>query len=173
MLAQNQVACFCSSALVVLARISFPSESQTNLVRGWPAIMLMRKNCGLPMRTFLPKLAALLIVIPSALRGISILDFSNGFADSASTLNFNNSARISGTRATITDGGFLETGSVWSKNKFDVRKFTCQFTFQITPPPPNSLEAGFTFAIQRAGNTVFGYPYESLAYDPIAPKLSV
>ena len=118
-----------------------------------------------------PKLAALIILIPSALCADSTLDFSSGFADSASVLNFNNSARISGTRAAITDGGFLEAGSVWSKNTIDVRRFTCQFTFQITPPPPNSLEAGFTFAIQRAGNTVVGWPFESLAYNPIAPSL--
>ena len=133
--------------------------------------MLMRKNCGFPMRTFLQKLAALVILAPAALCADPTLDFSSGFADSASVLNFNNSARISGTRAAITDGGFLEAGSVWSEKHNRRPKFTCQFTFQITPPPPNSLEAGFTFAIQRAGNTVVGYPFESLAYNPIAPSL--
>ena len=43
------------------------------------------------------------------------LDFSSGFAGSTSILNFNGSAQISGTRARITNGGFLQVGSVWSK----------------------------------------------------------
>ena len=56
----------------------------------------------------------------------------------------------------------MRSAAVWSKNQVDIRKFSCQFTFQITSP----TEAGFTFAIQRSGNTVTGYPYEILGFTP-------
>ena len=36
-----------------------------------------------------------------------------------------------------------------------------------------NFEAGFTFALQRAGNTVSGYPYEALGYDPITPSVAI
>jgi hypothetical protein len=101
-----------------------------------------------------------------------VLNFPAGFAGSTTTLNFNNAAQISGTRARLTSGSTLEVGSVWSKNQVDVRKFSCQFSFQITPVSGN-YEAGFTFVLQRAGNTVSGYPYESLGYSPMNPSIAV
>ena len=48
---------------------------------------------------------------------------STGFAGSSSSLNYNNVATISGTRARVTRGLTQETGTVWSKNKVDIRKF--------------------------------------------------
>ena len=121
------------------------------------------------MQRIFQRLAAVMMLAPATVCASPILDFSAGFAGSASSLNFNGSAQISGTRARLTDGGSLEAGSVWSKNQVDIRKFSCQFTFQLTSPN----EAGFTFAIQRAGNTVSGYPYEFLGFTPMSPSFAV
>ena len=60
-------------------------------------------------------------------------------------------------------------GSVWSKNQVNIRGFDCQFSFLISSPN----EAGFTFAIQRAGNQVTGYPYESLGFTPITRSAAI
>ena len=109
------------------------------------------------------------MILAPAIACAGPIDFPAGFAGSGSILNFNGSAQISGTRARITDGGFLEVGTIWSKNQIDIRKFSCQFTFQITSP----TEAGFTFAIQRSGNTVTGYPYEFLGFTDTTPSVAV
>jgi hypothetical protein len=119
------------------------------------------------------RFAALFLLLPAAVCADPILDFSAGFAGATSTLNFNNAAMISGTRASVTNGSFVEVGTVWSKSQVDIRKFSSHFTFQINPPPPNSLEAGFTFTIQRAGNKVCGYPFEALGSSPISPSVTL
>jgi hypothetical protein len=124
---------------------------------------------GFSVQSVFYKLALVLMLAQATVCASPVLDFPSGFATSGSTLNFNNAAQISGTRARIINGGFLQVGSVWSKNQVDIRKFNCQFTFQIT----QANEAGFTFAIQRADNTVSGYPYESLGYNAISPSLGL
>ena len=130
----------------------------------------IRRNKGFPMKRIFQRWTLVLMMLaPAMVRATPILDFSSGFAGSTSTLNFNGSAQISGTRARITNGGFLQVGSVWSKNQVDIRKFSCQFTFQITTPN----EAGFTFAIQRAGNTLTAYPYENLGFSPMSLSFAV
>ena len=129
----------------------------------------IQRNKGFPMQRIFRLLAAMISLVPAISRATPVLDFPDGFAGSASILNFNGSAQISGTKARLTDGGFLEVGTVWSKNQVDIRKFSCQFTFQITSP----TEAGFTFAIQRSGNTVTGYPYENLGFAPTSPSVAV
>ena len=118
------------------------------------------------MRCILQRWIAALVFAQATISAAAVFDFPS-FAGSGSILNFNGSAQISGTRARITDGGFLEVGTIWSKNQVDIRKFSCQFTFQITSP----TEAGFTFAIQRSGNTVTGYPYEFLGFTPTSSEL--
>ena len=121
------------------------------------------------MQRIFQKLAAVMLLAPAMACASPILDFPAGFAGSASSLNFNGSAQISGTKARLTNGGSLQVGSVWSKNQVDIRKFSCQFTFQL----PSANEAGFTFSIQRAGNTVTGYPYDFLGFSPTSPSLAV
>ena len=118
----------------------------------------IRRNKGLPMQRTFQLFAAMILLAPAISR-----------AGSTSSLNFNGPSQISGTRARIINGGFIQAGSVWSRNQVDIRKFSCQFTFQITSP----TEAGFTFAIQRAGNTVTAYPYEFLGFTPMSPSFAV
>ena len=130
-----------------------------------------RKTGRSPMQGIFRKLGALLLLVPAVAGATTVLDFSTGFAGSGTSLNYNNGAQISGTRARLTDGGTVEARSVWSKNQVDIRKFSCQFSFQISHGSGD--EAGFTFTIQRSGNTVSGYPYEALGYAPVNPSVAV
>ena len=70
------------------------------------------------MRCILQRWVAALIFAQATINAAQVLNFP-GFAGSASTLNFNGSAQISSSKARVTDGGFLEVGTVWSKNQFD------------------------------------------------------
>lgn len=90
----------------------------------------------------------------------SVLDFSSGFATSASALTYNGSAKINGTSAQLTDTGTQEAGSVFSTNAVDVTNFSNQFTFQLTNPNAD----GFTFTIQGDGPTALGASGSALGY---------
>jgi hypothetical protein len=151
----------CATLASFPTRDFLPTRRANNLIRQ-----------EFPMQRVLQKLAAVAMLTQATVCASATLDFSGGFANSGSTLNFINAAKISGSRARLTGAAGLEVGSVWSKNQVDIRKFTCQFSFQITPVNGN-FEAGFTFAIQRAGNNVSGYPYESLGYNPISPSVGL
>jgi fibronectin type 3 domain-containing protein len=92
------------------------------------------------------------------------LDFSNGFANSASQLTFNGaSATVQGTALQLTDGGTNEAASVFSTNRVDVTKFAAHFTFQIADNTTPGGE-GFTFTIQGVGPNALGGAAESLGY---------
>ena len=94
-----------------------------------------------------------------------VLNFSSGFAGSASLLTYNGSAKINGTSAELTDGGGREAGSVFSTNAVDVTKFSNQFTFQLT----SANADGFTFTIQGSGPTALGPDGGGLGYGPDTP----
>ena len=135
-------------------------------------IRCFRRKTGLsPMQSIFRKLGALLLLIPAVAGAATVLDFSAGFAGSGTSLNYNNGAQISGTRARLTDGATTEARSVWSKNQVDIRKFSSQFTFQIGAG--SGYEAGFSFTLQRAGNDVSGYDWETLGYAPISPSVGI
>jgi hypothetical protein len=97
------------------------------------------------------------------------LNFANGFTGSGGQLNFNGSAKISGSNAELTDGGLNQVGTIWSKNQLDVRKFSTNFSFQITNPNAD----GFTFAIQRVSNTVQGSGGGNLGYQGIGTSIAL
>ena len=112
------------------------------------------------------RLAAAIILSPALLSAqADTLDFSAGFAGSSSLLNFNGNAQIAGTRARLTNGGTNQASTVWSKNQVNIHDFSSQFTFQITAG--SGFADGFTFAIQRAGNTALGGSAGSMGYHGI------
>src|SRR5262249_52445022 len=77
------------------------------------------------------------------------LNFSNGFAGSTSTLTYNGSSTINGTKLELTNGGANQAGSTFSTSPVDVTKFTTQFTFQTTAG--TSTADGLTFTVQGNG----------------------
>jgi hypothetical protein len=92
----------------------------------------------------------------------SVLDFTGGFAGSASRLTYNGSALINGTRAELTDGGNYEAGSVFSSTPLSIANFSTYFTFQTTAGSPTA--GGFTFAVQGVGPTALGPNRGGLGY---------
>jgi fibronectin type 3 domain-containing protein len=111
----------------------------------------------------------------------SVLDFSNGFAGSTSSLTYNGSSRINGTNLELTDGGTNEAGSTFSTQAIDITHFTTSFTMQLSPGT-NPKAAGITFTIQSEGATALGSSNGGLGYglDPnssggpaIAPSVAV
>ena len=112
------------------------------------------------MRRFVHLFFALSAFVSAGLAAkASTLDFSAGFAGSSSVLNYNGSAHIAGpemppSRARLTPGCTSQAGTVWSKNQVNIHDFSSQFTFQITSR--SGFADGFTFAIQRDGNTAVG-----------------
>ncbi|MGA2031633.1 MAG: fibronectin type III domain-containing protein [Thermoguttaceae bacterium] len=100
-----------------------------------------------------------------------LLDFSHGFAGSASTLAYNGPAAVNGAKAELTNGGLNQDSSVFSRTPVDITKFTTQFTFQIAAG--TNTADGFTFAIQNKGITAVGASGGGLGYSGIGPGIGV
>jgi fibronectin type 3 domain-containing protein len=100
------------------------------------------------------------------------LDFSNGFAGSATLLTFNGKTQVNGTALELTDGGFSEAASAFSTNKVNVASFSTQFGFQILSGT-NPTADGFTFTIQGVGNTALGSGGGSLGYQGIGTSVAI
>jgi fibronectin type 3 domain-containing protein len=106
-------------------------------------------------------------VVTTSGAGESLLDFSNGFGGSAVPLVVNGSAGLVGGNAQLTNST-LQTGSVFSTNKFSVSKFSTTFTFQLLNGT-NPSGDGFTFTIESGQNTALGAQGSGLGYGANAP----
>lgn len=95
-------------------------------------------------------------------------NFPNGFPD-VSALAFNKVAAQNGTVLRITDGGFVEAGSVFTKGKVTISKFDTQFQFQLSGGA-NTAD-GFTFTLQNTSPNAVGDGGGDLGYFGI-PKAS-
>jgi hypothetical protein len=101
-----------------------------------------------------------------------VLDFSNGFANAASLLTFNGTAKINGVLLQLTDGGFSEAASAFSTSKVNVATFSTQFGFQLLNGTNPSAD-GFTFTIQGVGNTALGGLGGGLGYQGIGSSVAI
>ena len=91
----------------------------------------------------------------------SAINFGSGF--STAGLQFNNHARLNGTRLQLTDTGVQnEVASAFWTTPVNVQSFTNDFTFQLTSPNAD----GFTFTIQNTGITAIGPGGGGLGYGP-------
>lgn len=96
-----------------------------------------------------------------------VLNFPNGFA-SVAGLTLNGSAiNTDDSRLQLTNGGYNQAGSVFSATAVDIRKFTSDFTFQLSGSAP--LADGITFTIQAQGPTAVGPSGGGLGYGPDFP----
>jgi Chitobiase/beta-hexosaminidase C-terminal domain/Legume lectin domain len=95
------------------------------------------------------------------------VNYPSGFT--ASGLNFNNGASVSGAALVVTDGGVVERRSAWYSTPVNVQKFTTDFTFQLTAASAD----GFTFAIQNVGLSALGDSGSSLGYGGIGSSVAV
>jgi hypothetical protein len=96
------------------------------------------------------------------------IDFSNGFAG-ATGLSTNGSAVVNGSNLQLTNGTAHQAGSAFSTNAVGISRFNTTFNFQLVNP---SAE-GFTFTIQRAGNTALGSSGGDLGYGGIAHSVAI
>ena len=106
------------------------------------------------VRGLLRVLAVAVLFAPAVVHAAILATSAADSSGSNSLLNFNGSAQIAGARARLTNGGTFQGGTVWAKNQVVIDNFTSQFTFQLTTG--SGTADGFTFAIQRAGNTPVG-----------------
>jgi hypothetical protein len=63
-------------------------------------------------------------------------------------------------------------GVIWYSTPLNIQHFTTDFTFQITPPGPNSTD-GMTFTIQNQGLTAHGGIGGALGYQGVTPSVAV
>jgi hypothetical protein len=84
-------------------------------------------------------------------------------------LTFNGSSTITDGTAQLTPASGNQTGSVWSREQVDVRKFTTSFTFQFIGADGD----GMTFAAQRVSNTVLGGGGGGLGYAGIGQSAAI
>jgi len=94
----------------------------------------------------------------------SSINFATGFSTSGMT--FNGSAKLSGTRLRLTDGGGPEAGDAFFYTPISIRSFTTDFIFQLT----NANADGFTFMIQGNSTSVLGPSGGGLGYGPDTPS---
>ena len=97
------------------------------------------------------------------------LNFSSGFASSASSLTYNGNAKIVSSRAELTDGGNNEASTVFSDGVQNVQTFSTQFTFQLTKASGD----GFTFIIQDVSPRSLGGAGGGLGFAGLAHSVAV
>jgi hypothetical protein len=101
------------------------------------------------------------------------LDFSNGFAGTASRFTFNGaSAKIVGSNLQLTDGGINEAASIFVSAKVSVTSFITQFNFQLLPGTV-PISDGITFCIQGAARADVGGSGGGLGYGGITKSVAV
>jgi legume-like lectin family protein/chitobiase/beta-hexosaminidase-like protein len=92
--------------------------------------------------------------------GATAINYGSGFTSGG--LTFNGSAKLSGTRLRLTDGGSNEAGSAFISAPINIQTFTTDFGFQLS----NASADGFTFTIQGVGATALGPAGGGLGYGP-------
>ena len=109
----------------------------------------------------------MMMLAPAMVRATPVLDFSSGFAGSTSSLNFNGSAQIVGHTSQnhqrrISAGGqrLVEESGRYPQVQLPIH----------LPDYLTQLRLDLPSRFSAAGNTVTGYPYESLGYDPVSPS---
>ncbi len=96
--------------------------------------------------------------------GGGAVNFGSGFQ---AALAYMGSAKLSGSRLQLTDGGTSEFGAVWYTTAVNVQSFTQDFSFQLTNPRGD----GMTFVIQNGGGTTaIGPGGAGLGYGASSPQ---
>ena len=90
------------------------------------------------------------ITIQAASGGATAINLNSGF--SASGMQFNGSAVLSGTAVQLTNTTGSQAGSAYWATPVNVQTFVNDFTFQLTTPNAD----GFTFILQNTGVTAVG-----------------
>lgn len=98
--------------------------------------------------------------------GGSGINFGNGFANASSTMAFNGTTVLHGSRLELTTGGLNQAASAFYNTPINIQSFTTDFTFQLT----NASADGMTFTIQNKTPTSMGQSGGGLGYGPDTPN---
>ena len=101
----------------------------------------------------------------------AILDFSQGFANSASTLTLNGTAALNGTQLQLVNGSQNQVGNAFSTSTVGISNFTTSFVFQLTSGPDTA--DGFTFAVQGNSPTAIVPGGGGLGYSGMDKSLAI
>jgi hypothetical protein len=99
--------------------------------------------------------------------GATAINLGSGF--SASGMQFNGSAVLSGTAVQLTNTTGSQAGSAYWATPVNVQTFINDFNFQLTTPNAD----GFTFVLQNAGVTAVGPDGGGLGYSGIGKSVAV
>lgn len=94
-------------------------------------------------------------------------NYANGFT--ASGLQLNGNAALTGTRLRLTSGGTWQGGSAFSTTRQNVTRFDTHFSFQLTDP----VADGFAFVIQGYNPYMLGGFAGGLGYAGITRSVAV
>jgi hypothetical protein len=100
-----------------------------------------------------------------------VLNFSNGFVNSAGSLKYNGSAAIRNGAAVLTNGQVNQVGSVFTGSKVSAANFSTQFSFQATAG--TATADGFTFTLQNSAATAIGLAGGDLGYTNIGKSVAI
>jgi fibronectin type 3 domain-containing protein len=102
---------------------------------------------------------------------ITLLQFhlDGGFAQAASFVTLNGSAKLNGSMLELTDGMPNEAGSAFFNRPVDAANFNTKFSFQLL----SAAADGFTFTIQGVGPTALGAAGSGLGYVGITASAAV
>jgi Legume lectin domain/SdrD B-like domain/Bacterial pre-peptidase C-terminal domain/Bacterial Ig-like domain len=114
-----------------------------------------------------------LLALPSGATLNSGLDLSGGFSGATSQLTLNGNANLSGSNLDLTDGGFSEAGSAFTKSAVNVTAFQTSFNFQVAASLTFPLADGFTFTIQGNSPTALGFGGGDLGYGTIGKSVAI
>ncbi len=97
------------------------------------------------------------------------VNFGKGFAQSASQIDLNGNAALSGSSLQLTNGGLNEAGSAFYATPVNIAAFTTDFSFQLV----DAQADGFVFVIQNAGPTALGANGGELGYWGIPKSVAI
>jgi len=93
--------------------------------------------------------------------------FSAGFTGSETTLQRNGDTVVTGTgRLELTADLKTSVASAFFNTPVDIRRFTTEFSFQLTAPAVGALADGITFTVQGVGPYAIGSLGGGLGYGP-------
>ena len=72
-----------------------------------------------------------LLALPSGATYTGPIDLGGGFSGATSQLTLNGNANISGSNLDLTDGGYSEAGSAFTRTAVDTASFQTSFDFQV------------------------------------------
>jgi hypothetical protein len=107
----------------------------------------------------------------------SILNYDEGFATAAATLQFGGTTVLDGSRLQLTgatEEGFFNSGIAYSKAKQNIQSFATEFAFQLSAYNTLAdMADGITFTIENGGPRARGTVGKGLGYQGVGKSMAI